>query len=273
MTGVWRSAARKLNPRVKGEAKMKRRKRLILGMVLFVCVSGGLTTWALGRAAANGRKAPQTKYLTAFFEKYFSALNSHGALTTEPFYTPDAVTVGAWGIEKNNAERLAYEAGCGSALPAAAFTVKSLKIEPATETSGTITWEFGIKSGKQVAPFLGVDGHYEGSDPNDPNAPFDQEGVSIGEVGQQVDATTQSNIDSLQQRIAALDDALKVLDANIVTESGAQRDASLASKNDVMGQRAALDQTLTDTVVSTIKFTRQSSYQNMDKFLKKLAGE
>jgi hypothetical protein len=265
---------------------MTKRTKMILGTILLVGVSGGLASWALGRSAASP-KAPQTKYLTAFFEKYVAALNSHrgvlsatsssstpvcsGSAATAAFYAPDAVTVGAWGIEKNNAEREAYECGCNSAFPSASITVKSLKIEPATQTSGTITWEFGIKSGKQVAPFLGVDGHFVGSDPNDPNAPFDQEGVSIGEVTQLADSATESNINSLQTEIAQMDKDIDGLDAEIAGQSGEQKSVLVAQKKEAIAKRALLDQTLTDEIVSTIKFTRHSSYQNMDKFVKKLA--
>jgi hypothetical protein len=254
---------------------MKGRERLILGTLLLVSVCGGLTAWALGQAAVKS-PAPQTRYLQVFFEKYLAALNSHpvdpAADKTAPFYAPNAVAVGAWGIERNNAERIAFECACGRAFPTAAISVKSLKVEPTTETSGTITWEFGIKSGKQVAPFLSVEAQYVGSDPNDPNSPFDQEGISIGEVEQRVDATTQSNIGSIQREIAGIDRDLGTLDAQIAGQSGQEKSASVERKGELTAKRARLDQTLTNEIVSTIKFTRHSSFENMDKFLRKLTG-
>jgi hypothetical protein len=262
---------------------MKKRVKLVLWMILLVGLCSGLTTWALGRSTVKSPKVIQTKYLNAFFEKYVAALNvkhpgedvatCSASAATAPFYSPDAVTVGAWGIEKNNEERAVYECSCSSAFPAAVISVKNLKIDPTTETSGTITWEFGIKSGKQVAPFLGVDSNFAGSDPNDPNSPFDQEGVSIGEVTQQIDPATQSSINSLREQIAGMDKAIDALDARITAQSGQEKIALVQQKSELTANREQLDRALTDEIVSTIKFSRNSSYQNMDKFLKKLTAQ
>jgi hypothetical protein len=99
--------------------------------------------------------------------------------------------------------------------------------------------------------------NYE-STPDDSMA-FDHEGVSIAEV-EIVDQAALAGINSLKQQIAAID-------SQIARGGVEQQAASMRER------RALLDQQLGDLMVSSIKITRQTSFQNMDAFLKKLRGE
>lgn len=245
---------------------MKNRKKLLLAIVMVVVVGASLTSWAITRASTK-TKPVNVKYLQAFFERYVNALNAKTPGETKSFYSADAVTVGAWGIELTNQQREDYLAACKEAFPDAQVEIKKVTIEPQSETSGFVTWEFGIKAGKQVAPFLGVmskNGGFAASDG------YDQEGVSIGEVTA-VDDGSASEINALEDQIAALDKEIASLDSQAKSSRG-QRNIT-ERRSDLAGKRALLDQQLVDRVVSTIKFTRQTSFQNMDRFLKKLNGD
>jgi hypothetical protein len=239
---------------------MKKRKNWIIATLLAVGMAGGVATWTI---ATTQQKRPSInqKYLQAFFSRYVAALNSKNAEDTMVFYSPGAISVGAWGVEMNNAQRLAYFACCKQSFPDAQMTIKKVTFEPTSETSGRITWEFGIRAGKQVYPFFGIMGKNSmARQTPDDSLAFDHEGVSIGEV-EVVDNGSKRAIRSLQNQITTLYKQL----AAVSGES--------TQKNSLIEKRAMLDQQLTDLIVPTIKFTRQTSMQNMDAFLKKLRGE
>src|SRR5262249_5186669 len=160
--------------------------------------------------------------------------------------------------EMDNPTREVYFCDCKKAFPDAQVAIKSITIEPTSETSGRITWEFGIKSGKQAAPFLGVMGKNTGvsSTTPDDSLAFDHEGVSIAEV-ETIDNGSFPAINSLKQQLASLDKEVASLDG----QASAKRTA-------LVERQALLNQQLFDLMVSTIKITRQTSFQNMDAFLK-----
>ena len=232
---------------------MRNRKNLILVFAIVGIVAASLTSYVLANAKSPPTKINQ-RYLQAFFGRYVSSLNDTACSASVGFYSPNAVSVGAWGIEMDNKARQAYFCECKSAFPTAQLRIKSLTIEPTSETSGRITWEFGIKAGKQVKPFLGVMGKSYQSTPDDSMA-FDHEGVSIAEV-EIVDNSALAAINSLRQQIASIDSEMLH-----------------GGKAGLVEKRATLDQQLGDLMVSSIKITRQTSFQNMDAFLKKLKGE
>ena len=256
---------------------MKNRKRLFFGIALIVVAAGSLTTWLIVRANTQTQSV-KTEYLQAFFQRYVAALNSQNVADTQAFYSPDAVTVGAWGIEMSNEERLAYFAACREAFPDAQFIVRNVKIEPTSEMSGTITWEFGIKAGRQVAPFLGVYNRVAAE-----KGEFDQEGISIMEC-EQITRPSVEEMKSIDRQILTLDKEIRFLNKQI-----AALDITISSKNPRLqqqekiildekktgleGRRALLQQVKIDRIVASIKFTRQTSYQNMDRFLKKIGGK
>jgi hypothetical protein len=236
---------------------MRNRKNLILVLALVGIVAASLTSYVLANSKSQPTKINQ-QYLQTFFARYVDALNTPVCTQSTSFYSPNAVSVGAWGIEMDNKARQAYFCQCKSAFPSAQLKIKSLTIEPTSETSARITWEFGIKAGKQVQPFLGVMSKNYQSTPDDSMA-FDHEGVSIAEV-EIVDQAALAGINSLKQQIAAID-------SQMARGGLEQQAASLRER------RAVLDQQLGDLMVSSIKITRQTSFQNMDAFLKKLKGE
>jgi hypothetical protein len=146
-----------------------------------------------------------------------------------------------------------------------------------------------MKAGPQAAPFLGV---YNKVDK--PAAPrpdgYDQVGVSTGYV-MPLDRAALEEIKGLEEKVATLDNEIGSLDAKIaslnekigpangpnVAEEGSS-DAverfSLAEKRaELAAERAELDKQLLNKATSTIKFVRQSSFQNMDGFLKKIGGK
>jgi hypothetical protein len=235
---------------------MRNRKNLILVIALVAITAGSLASWVIANAKPQPGKINQ-QYLKTFFTRYVAALNTPTCTAPTAFYSPNAVSVGAWGIEMDNKARATYFCGCKEAFPTAQLVIKSLTIEPTSETSGRITWEFGIKAGKQVKPFLGVMGkNYEPtSNTPDDSLAFDHEGVSIAEV-EIGDNGSLATINSLKQQIASIDSEMLH-----------------GGKAALLEKRALLDQQLGDLMVSSIKITRQTSFQNMDAFLKKLRGE
>ena len=233
---------------------MKNNKKLILSLALVVVAAGSLTTWLITRANTSTQPV-KGEYLQAFFARYVDALNSENANNLMAFYSQDSITVGPWGVEMNNAQRQAYQAGCREAFKEARFSVKNVTIKPTTETSGTITWEFGIKAGPQSAPFMGV---WEKNSTASNGSQFDQEGISVGEV-EIVDASALQAVKAIDAQIAALD--------NEIQQASSERKAILAQRREMLNQQKF------NHVVSSIRFTRQTSYQNMDRFLKKINGE
>jgi hypothetical protein len=258
---------------MKGESLMKNRKRLLLAIALVVVAAGSLTSWAMARASTK-REPVNTKYLQAFFDRYVAALNSKNAKDTEPFYSPNAVTVGAWGIEMTAQTRTDYLECCKEAFPAAQISVKSITIDAKSETSGNITWEFGIKAGRQAAPFLGVWTRVD-SEPEacpDGTVAYDQEGYSVAEV-EAIDQVSAEAINGYGQQIAALDKEILSLDGQISAANNSEKTAIAERRSELAAKRASIDQEMFDQVVASIKFTRQTSFQNMDRFLKKLNGQ
>lgn len=266
---------------------MKNRKKLLLGFVLLVVGVGSVATWAITRA--NTKPQPiNTRYLEAFFLRYVSSLNSNDIDHMISFYAPDAVSTMAWGNEMNNQQRAAYYAECKQAFPQAVFEIKKVTYEPTSETSGYITWDFGIKSGPQMAPFMGVYKKVE----KEPGKIYDQEGVSTGQVAA-INSAALGQIKQMERQIASLDEEILSLDQQIAalnerissekgpshavyaeggSSSAAERFALAEKRAGLAERRAELDRQLIDTAVGAIKFTRQSSFQNMDAFLKKIGG-
>jgi len=264
---------------------MKKRKNLLFAITLLVLAAGSLTTWAISRA--NSKPATiNSRYLEAFFQRYVASLGSQNVDQMMSFYSPDATSVMAWGKEMNNEDRKAYYAACAKAFPNAQFYTKRFVIEPTSETSGYITWEFGIKSGPQMAPFMGVYKKVEST----PGKEFDQEGVSTGQVAS-IDPSNLGEIKKLEDQVAALDKEITSVDIQLAalndslrsekggpsagegTTNSAERFTLAEKRSELAQRRATADQQLLDTAVSSIKFTRQNSFQNMDAFLKKISGK
>jgi len=263
---------------------MKKRKNLLFAIVILVLVAGSVTTWAISRA--NSKPATiNSRYLEAFFQRYVTSLGSQNLDQMMSFYSPDATSVMAWGVEMNNEARRAYYAACSKAFPNAQFHTKRFVIEPTSVTSGYVTWEFGIKSGPQMAPFMGVYKKVEST-----GKEFDQEGVSTGQVAL-VDPSNLGEIKKLEDQVAALDKEIISVDEQIAalneqigtvkggpsvaegTTNSAERFALAEKRSELAQRRETADQQLLDKAVSSIKFTRQNSFQNMDAFLKKIGGK
>jgi predicted nucleic acid-binding Zn-ribbon protein len=127
------------------------------------------------------------------------------------------------------------------------------------------------------------------------NAPktdgYDQVGVSTGQIAA-IGQGALETIKEMEGQVAALDKEIRTLDEQIAelneelgeganyaadAEGGSSRALerfTLAEKRSTLAaERAAADQRLVDYAVSSIKFTRQSSFQNMDAFLKKIGGK
>lgn len=264
---------------------MKNRKKLVLGILLLVVAVGSVTTWAVSRASTKPQQplasakpqAISTRYLDAFFQSYVAALNSKDVSQMMSFYGPDVVTTMAWGKEMNNAQRADYFQACGQSFPEAKIVIQKVMYVPKSSTSGYITWSFGMKAGTQVKPFMGVMGFFKKPEPG---KIYDQEGVSTGQV-ELLDRAAAGTIKGLEDQIAAIDKDILSLDEQIVTsDEEAQKGPALAekitlagSRSELIEKRANLDHELINKAVSSIKFTRQSSYQNMDAFLKKIGGK
>jgi hypothetical protein len=266
---------------------MKTRKKLLFVIGLAVIAAASLTTWAIARA--NSRPQPiNTRYLDTFFQRYVASLNSKSVADMMSFYTDDSKSVMAWGVEMDNAQRAAYYAACKEAFPNAVIEIRKVTIEPTGVTSGLVTWEFGIKSGPQMAPFMGV---YKKVD----NAPktdgYDQVGVSTGQIAA-IGQGALETIKEMEGQVAALDKEIRTLDEQIAelneelgeganyaadaeggSSSAVERFTLAEKRSTLVAERAAADQRLLDYAASSIKFTRQSSFQNMDAFLKKIGGK
>ena len=266
---------------------MKNRKKLLSAIALVVIAAGCLTTWAITRASTKP-KPMNTRYLETFFHRYVASLNGKSVGDMMSFYGPDCVSVQAWGMEMDNVKRAAYLAACKEAFPTAVIEVRKVIFEPTSETSGTITWDFGMKAGPQAAPFMGV--YNKVDKPTEPRPDgYDQVGVSTGYVTT-LDRAALDEIKGLEERVAALDKEIISLDEKIASindkisaekgpnggadgegSSHAAERFSLAEKRaDLAAERAEVDQQLLGKAVSSIKFIRQSSFQNMDGFLKKI---
>jgi uncharacterized small protein (DUF1192 family) len=275
---------------------MKNRKNLLLGIALIAVVVGSVAaTWAITKAstleqAKQATRPPakaktiSTRYLDAFFRRYVAALNSKKTDPIMSFYAPNAVSVMAWGNEMNGEQRAKYFSDCSHAFPQAVIEAKKVMIVPASATSGYITWEFGMKAGPQKAPFLGQYMKIPKALPGK----YDQEGVSTGQVVSG-DRASLDAIKELEDQIAVLDKEILSLDeklasfsedtpsgkggpnAGIEGSSHASEKFALAQKKTALTeQRSTLDQQAINKAVSSMKFARQSSFQNMDAFLKKL---
>jgi hypothetical protein len=267
---------------------MKNRRKLLSVVALVVIAAGCLTTWAITQSRPRP-KPVKIQYLEAFFRSYVASLNGKNIQEMMSFYGPDTVTNMAWGMEMDNAKRAEYFSSCKQAFPDAVIDIRKVVIEPFTETSGTITWEFGMKAGRQVAPFMGV---YNKVEENRKIDGYDQVGVSTGYVST-LDRAALDEIKGLEERVAALDSEIISLDEKIASlnekidsQKGPNAEAdgegssyavdrfSLAEKRaELAEQRSSVNQQLIDKAVSKIKFLRQSSFQNMDGFLKRIGGK
>jgi uncharacterized small protein (DUF1192 family) len=267
---------------------MKNRKKLLITIALVVTAAGGLSTWAITQTKQKPRRV-KTVYLEAFFKRYVAALNSNDIKAMMSFYGPDTVTSMAWGAEMDNIKRAAYFAACRESFPESVMEARKVIYEPFTETSGTITWEFGLKAGRQVKPFMGAFNRVENAQKIDG---YDQVGVSTGYVST-LDRADLQEIRELEERVAALDAEIESLEGKIASvnekigsEAGpndtadgeastyaAERFSLAQQRAEAVEQRAAANQRLIDRAVSKIKFIRQSSFQNMDAFLKKIGGK